>query len=170
MKRLFLALLIIAVVACKKTTPTTPTTPTSSTTPTTPTPPPIIDTKTTYSTKQDNIFSTALKVNTIHPESIKIININGSYTLLSSTADLFGTTYDYLRSFSINSTTGLLTENTTAFLGGYQEVGFPKSPFYYEDLNGDGIKDLFLADHGKETPSLKINGQYPGFVSHCFFS
>ena len=169
MKRLFLALLILAVVACKKTTPTTPTTPTSSTTPTTPTPPPIIDTKTTYSTKQDNIFSTALKVNTIHPESIKIINNNGVYTLIISFADLFGTTYDYLRSFSINTSTGLLTENTTAFLGEYKEVGFPKSPFYYEDLNGDGIKDLFLADHGKETPSLKINGQYPGFVSHCFF-
>ena len=66
MKRLFLVLLILAVVACKKTTPTAPATPTSSTTPTTPTPPPIIDTKTTYTARQDIIYTAALKVNTIH--------------------------------------------------------------------------------------------------------
>lgn len=159
MKKIFLVLFVIAVVACKKNSPSSPTTP-----PVTP-----IDNKTTYTTKQDIIYTAALKLNTIHPESIRIININGAYTLLTSFADLFGTTYDYLRSFSINTNTGLLTENTTAFLGEYMEVGFPKSPFYYEDLNGDGIKDLFLADHGKETPSLMINGQFPGFVSHCFF-
>jgi hypothetical protein len=125
--------------------------------------------KTTYSEKQNINYTTPLIINAIHPESIRIINQNGNYTLITSFADLFGTTYDYMRSFSINLNNGALSENTLAFLGEYKEVGFPKSPFYYEDLNGDGIKDLFLADHGKETPSLMINGQYPGFVSHCFY-
>lgn len=159
MKRLFPLLLVLIVFACKKNNPSSPTN----------LPIPSIDNKTTYTTKQNISYATDLKVNTIHPESIRIINNNGVFTLVTSFADLFGTTYDYLRSFSININSGLLTENTTTFLGEYKEVGFPKSPFYYEDLNGDGIKDLFLADHGKETPSLMINGQYPGFVSHCFY-
>ena len=159
MKRLFPLLLVLVVFACKKNNPSSPTNP----------PIPPIDNKTTYTTKQNISYTTALKVNTIHPESIRIINNNGVFTLVTSFADLFGTTYDYLRSFSIDINSGSLTENTTTFLGEYKEVGFPKSPFYYEDLNGDGIKDLFLADHGKETPSLMINGQYPGFVSHCFY-
>lgn len=159
MKKLSLMLLVLGVVACKKNS-----TPTDNKTPINP-----IDNKTTYSSKQNINYATALKINTIHPESVKIININGAYTLITAFAELFGTTYDYLRSFNINLNTGSLTENTQAFLGEYKEVGFPKSPFYYEDLNGDGIKDLFLADHGKETPALMINGQFPGFVAHCFY-
>ncbi len=162
MKKLSFVLLILAAVACKKNTPAEP-----NTTPTNPVTP--IDNKTNYTGRQNISFATPLIVNQICPESIRIINNNGTYTLVTSFADLFGTTYDYLRSFSIDINSGLLTENTQAFLGEYKEVGFPKSPFYYEDLNDDGIKDLFLADHGKETPSLMINGQFPGFVSHCFY-
>jgi hypothetical protein len=159
MKKLSLALLILVVVACKKNNSSNQNSA------------PINQDskKTTYSEKQNINYTTPLIVNAIHPESIRIINQNGNYTLITSFADLFGTTYDYLRSFSINLNNGALSENTLAFLGEYKEVGFPKSPFYYEDLNGDGIKDLFLADHGKETPSLMINGQFPGFVSHCFY-
>jgi hypothetical protein len=159
MKKLSLALLILVVVACKKNNSSNQNSA------------PINqdNKKTTYSEKKNINYTTPLIVNAIHPESIKIINQNGNYTLITSFADLFGTTYDYLRSFSINLNNGALSENTLSFLGEYKEVGFPKSPFYHEDLNGDGIKDLFLADHGKETPSLMINGQFPGFVSHCFF-
>jgi len=136
---------------------------------TTPAPPPTVDKKTSYTTAQEINFATPVKVPILHPETIKVIEIKGSYHLITSFADLFGTTYDYLRSFKIDTNTGQLLENTTDLLGGYTEVGFPKSPFYYEDLNGDGIKDLFVTDHGKETQSLLVNGQFPGYVNHLFY-
>ncbi|WP_395768946.1 FG-GAP-like repeat-containing protein [Aquirufa sp.] len=104
----------------------------------------------------------------VHPESIKVIKLQGKYHLISAYADLFGTTYDSFRSFEIDSVKGQMTENTSSLLGGYYTVGFPKSPFFYEDLNGDGIKDLFEVDHGKETESEKINGQFRGFKNHLF--
>lgn len=132
-------------------------------------PTPVVDNATSYSSVQKISFNTPLKISNIHPETIKILQINENFHLVTSFADLFGTTYDYFRSFSINTTTGQLVENTQNLLGEYKEVGFPKSPFYYEDLNGDGIKDLFVADHGKETQSLQVNGQFPGFVNHLFF-
>lgn len=136
---------------------------------TTPAPPPTVDKKTSYSTAQKITFANPLKVPNIHPETLKIIEINGAFHLITSFADLFGTTYDYFRSFKIDTNTGQLVENTTTLLGEYKEVGFPKSPFYYEDLNGDGFKDLFVSDHGKETPSLQVNGQFPGYVNHLFY-
>jgi len=158
MKYPLLALLFIACFGCE-----------TAETETTPIVPPTVDKKTSYSTAQKISFTTPLKVPNIHPETLKIIEINGAYHLITSFADLFGTTYDYFRSFKIDTNTGLLTENTSSLLGEYKEVGFPKSPFYYEDLNGDGIKDLFVADHGKETPSLQVNGKFPGYVNHLFY-
>ena len=128
-----------------------------------------VNKNTTYSTQQNISYATPLRVSSVHPETIKVIQINSNYYLITSFAELFGTTYDFFRSFKIDVSTGLLTENTSTLLGEYKEVGFPKSPFYYEDLNNDGIKDLFVADHGKETPSLMINGRFPGFVNHLFW-
>ena len=125
-----------------------------------------------YTTKYSNInaasLTKTLNIESTHAESIKVINLNNKYYLITSNAMLFGTIYDYFRSFEIDTSSGQLVENTTSMLGGYVEVGFPKSPFFYEDLNGDGIKDLFEVDHGKETPSLMINGQFPGFTNHLF--
>jgi hypothetical protein len=155
MKRLLLSLAVLAFWGCKKTE--------NSNNPQTQ------DKNTIYTSVQNIVYSSPLKVNSIHPETVKIIQVNGNYHLVTSFADLFGTTYDYFRSFRIDTNSGLLTENTTSLLGEYKEVGFPKSPFYYEDLNGDGIKDLFVADHGKETPSLIVNGQFPGYVNHLFW-
>lgn len=125
-----------------------------------------------YTTKYSSINAASLaktfNIESTHAESIKVINLNNKYYLITSNAMLFGTTYDYFRSFEIDTSSGQLVENTTSMLGGYVEVGFPKSPFFYEDLNGDGVKDLFEVDHGKETPSLMINGQFPGFTNHLF--
>jgi hypothetical protein len=159
MKHVLLALLFLACIGCEMAEPET--TPVPQT--------PTVDKKTSYSSAQKITFASPLKVPNIHPETLKIIEINGSFHLITSFADLFGTTYDYFRSFKIDTNTGLLSENTTSLLGEYKEVGFPKSPFYYEDLNGDGYKDLFVSDHGKETPSLQINGQFPGYVNHLFY-
>ncbi len=127
-----------------------------------------IDYTTKYSSINAASLAKTLNIESTHAESIKVINLNNKYYLITSNAMLFGTTYDYFRSFEIDTSSGQLVENTTSMLGGYVEVGFPKSPFFYEDLNGDGIKDLFEVDHGKETPSLMINGQFPGFTNHLF--
>ncbi|MEN9958835.1 MAG: Mannuronate-specific alginate lyase [Bacteroidota bacterium] len=125
-----------------------------------------------YSTKYSgaraaNMSKALVNVN-VHPESIKVIQVKGKYYLITAHAELFETTYDSYRSFEIDSLTGQMTENTNAFLGGYYNVGFPKSPFFYEDLNGDGIKDLFEVDHGKESASLIVDGKFPGFNNHLF--
>lgn len=125
-----------------------------------------IDYTTRYTAAENVVFNRPLVINGLHPESLKLLKINGRYLLIAAYADLFGTTYDYFRSFELDSTTGKLNENTLAVFGQYHEVGFPKSPFFYEDLNADGIKDLFEVDHGKETPSLMVNGQFPGYENH----
>jgi hypothetical protein len=173
MKKLMMALSIVITSACSKTDNVVPVTPPTSTTPTTPTAPttpttPVVDYSTKYTTSQNVGFSKALVLDGINPETLKIINANGKIHLVSSIANNQSTPFDYFRSFSIDTLSGALSENTNSLLGGYYEAGFPKSPFWYEDLNGDGIKDLFISDHGKEIQSQIINNKYPGFVCRYF--
>jgi Divergent InlB B-repeat domain/FG-GAP-like repeat len=126
------------------------------------------DYTTKYSGGRPAFMTKPVAFYSVHPETIKVIKIKGKYNLITAYTDLFETTYDTFRSFEVDSLTGQLTENTSTLLGGYYNVGFPKSPFFYEDLNGDGIKDLFEVDHGKETASLKVDGRFPGFNNHLF--
>jgi hypothetical protein len=126
------------------------------------------DYSTKYSGARAATMSKALTNVNVHPESIKVIKVKGKYHLITAHAELFETSYDSFRSYEIDSLTGQMTENTNTFLGGYYNVGFPKSPFFYEDLNGDGIKDLFEVDHGKETASLMVDGKFPGYFNHLF--
>ena len=167
MNKLLLALCIIIASACSKTDAVVTPPPTTITTPTTPTPPPI-DYSTKYTTSQNVAFSKALVLEGINPETLRIINTNGKINLITSVANNQSTPFDYFRSFSIDTLSGTLSENTNILLGGYYEAGFPKSPFWYEDLNGDGIKDLFISDHGKEIQSQIVNNKYPGFVCRYF--
>ena len=128
-----------------------------------------IDNSTKYTVEQ-NVINTKPFVlqGGVNPETLKIVNINGKYNLVTSIADNKSTSFDYFRSYLIDTSTGLLSENTNTFLGGYYESGFPKSPFWHEDLNGDGIKDLFISDHGKEIQSQIVNNKYPGYVCRYF--
>jgi len=127
-------------------------------------PPTPIDYSTYYGENQNVKLYSKLNIRGINPETIKIILNDGKYTLISTFVEQRGLTYDYIRSFSIDTITGSLTENTISLLGSYIPVGFPKSPIWYSDLNNDGIKDIFFSDHGKENEFEKINGQYPGYV------
>jgi hypothetical protein len=129
----------------------------------------VVDKKTKYSENQPIVLTKTFVSSKVSAEPIKIVKVNGKYHLIASYTELFGTDYDYLRSFEIDSVSGKLNENTLTFLGEYKEVGFTKSPLIYEDLNSDGFKDLFIIDHGKETPQLIINGLFPGFVNHFFY-
>jgi hypothetical protein len=167
MKKILMALCIVIASACSKADPVVTPPPPTNTAPTTPTPP-VIDFSTKYTLNQNVAFSKALVLDGINPETLKIINSNGKMHLITSVANNQSTPFDFFRSFSIDTLSGGLTENTNNLLGGYYEAGFPKSPFWYEDLNGDGIKDLFISDHGKEIQSQIVNNKYPGFVCRYF--
>jgi len=167
MKKILMALCVVIACACTKTDPVVTPPPPTNITPTTPTPP-VLDFSTKYTTNQNVAFSKALVLDGINPETLKIINSNGKIHLITSVANNQSTPFDFFRSFSIDTLSGGLTENTNNLLGGYYEAGFPKSPFWYEDLNGDGIKDLFISDHGKEIQSQIVNNKYPGFVCRYF--
>jgi hypothetical protein len=150
-------------IACGKSGPSTPPAP-NPTTPTTPT----IDYATKYGALVNVVLTRSLNLPDVHPETFKVIEKSGKYYLITCFANNQTVPYDFFRSFAVDTTSGSLTENTSSFLGGYIEAGFPKSPFWYEDLNNDGIKDLFIADHGKEMQSMMVNGQYPGYVCRYF--
>lgn len=171
MKKLIFVLGVFAFVSCtKKDTSQSVVTPPSSANPNTPTTPttPVVDYSTKYTTNLNVSFSRALILEGINPETLKIINVNGRLHLVTSVANNQSTPFDYFRSFSIDTLSGALIENTNSLLGGYYEAGFPKSPFWYEDLNGDGIKDLFISDHGKEIQSQIVNNKYPGYLCRYF--
>jgi hypothetical protein len=164
---LAISIVIACAYACSKTDSVVTPPPPTNISPTTPTPP-VLDFSTKYTTNQNVAFSKALVLEAINPETLKIINTNGKIHLITSVANNQSTPFDFFRSFSIDTLSGALTENTNSLLGGYYEAGFPKSPFWYEDLNGDGIKDLFISDHGKEIQSQIVNNKYPGFVCRYF--
>jgi len=164
---LAISIIIASASACSKTDSVVTPPPPTNTTPITPTPP-VLDFSTKYTTNQNVVFSKALVLEAINPETLIIINTNGKIHLITSVANNQSTPFDFFRSFSIDTLSGALTENTNSLLGGYYEAGFPKSPFWYEDLNGDGIKDLFISDHGKEIQSQIVNNKYPGFVCRYF--
>lgn len=158
-------ILLNVLFSCSKEDSTNPVSPI----PSNPTNSTVVDKTTKYYDDQSVILSKPFNSSRVYSEPVKIIKINGKYQLIASYAELFGTTYDYLRSFEVDSTSGKLTENTLSLLGEYKEVGFTKSPIIYEDLNSDGIKDLFVIDHGKESPELMVNGLFPGYVNHLFY-
>lgn len=71
-----------------------------------------------YTTKYSNInaafLTKTLNIESTYAESIKVINLNNKYYLITSNAMLFGTIYDYFRSFEIDTSSGQLVENTAA--------------------------------------------------------
>ena len=75
---------------------------------------------------------------------------NGKQYWLATFTAVISPNYDYYRVFEIDQLNGVVKEVTTKMLGGYYTVGAPNSPYYYEDIDNDGIKDIFVFDHGKE--------------------
>lgn len=75
---------------------------------------------------------------------------NGKLYLLATFTAVVEPNYDYYRLFEINQISGIVKEVTLEMLGGYYTVGAPNPPYYYEDIDNDGIKDIFVFDHGKE--------------------
>ena len=75
---------------------------------------------------------------------------NGKTYWLPTFTQITGPTLTYYRLFELKLDSGYAKEVTNEMLGGYYEVGGLNPPYYYEDIDNDGIKDILIIDHGKE--------------------
>ena len=75
---------------------------------------------------------------------------NGKTYWLPTFTQITGPTLTYYRLFELKLDSGYAKEVTNEILGGYYEVGGLNPPYYYEDIDNDGIKDILIIDHGKE--------------------
>lgn len=78
---------------------------------------------------------------------------NGKTYWLSTFCSIVDVADDYYRVFEIDFLNGNLKEVTKEMLGGYFPTGGFNPPYYYEDIDNDGIKDILIFDHGKELQS-----------------
>jgi hypothetical protein len=75
---------------------------------------------------------------------------NGKQYWLATFTAIRSTNFDFYRMFEIKSDSGIVREVTKSMLGDYYKVGGLNPPYYYEDIDNDGIKDIMIFDHGKE--------------------
>jgi len=75
---------------------------------------------------------------------------NGKTYWLPTFTQITGPTLTYYRLFELKLDSGYAKEITNEILGGYYEVGGLNPPYYYEDIDNDGTKDILIIDHGKE--------------------
>jgi len=74
---------------------------------------------------------------------------------LSTFCSVVDVAEDYYRLFEIDFISGTMKEVTKEMLGNFYPVGALNPPYYYEDVDNDGIKDILIFDHGKEIESLR---------------
>jgi hypothetical protein len=79
---------------------------------------------------------------------------NGKYYWLTTYTNVQQAPFDYFRLFEIDLVNDQMVEVTTKMLGGYFRVEIGRTPYYYEDLDNDGIKDIFVFDLGQELLSI----------------
>lgn len=75
---------------------------------------------------------------------------NGKTYWLPTFTQITGPTLTYYRLFELKLDSGYAKEVTKEMLGGYYFTGGLNPPYYYEDIDNDGIKDILIFDHGKE--------------------
>ncbi len=75
---------------------------------------------------------------------------NGKTYWLPTYTNIQGPTIEFYRLFELKLDSGFAREVTNEMLGGYYPCGGLNPPYYYEDFDNDGIKDILIIDHGKE--------------------
>ena len=75
---------------------------------------------------------------------------NGKTYWFPTFTQITGPTSTYYRLFELKLDSGFAREVTNEILGGYYFTGGLNPPYYYEDIDNDGIKDILIFDHGKE--------------------
>jgi len=86
---------------------------------------------------------------------------NGKTYWLPTFTQITGPTLTYYRLFELKLDSGFAREVTNEMLGGYYLCGGLNPPYYYEDFDNDGIKDILIIDHGKEAdPNFRNWGAY----------
>jgi hypothetical protein len=88
---------------------------------------------------------------------------NGKNYWLTTFTAITGSDIDYYRVFEIKQDSGYVKEVTTQLLGAYYPVGGINPPYYYEDIDNDGIKDIIIFDHGKEEANKQPWADYNVF-------
>jgi hypothetical protein len=73
---------------------------------------------------------------------------------LSTFCSVVDVAEDYYRLFEIDYSSSSFREVTNEMLGGFYPTGGYNPPYYYEDIDNDGIKDILIIDHGKELSSV----------------
>ncbi len=85
---------------------------------------------------------------------------NGKQYWLATFTSITAPEYAFYRVFELLLDSGYAKEVTTSILGGYYKVEGPNPPYYYTDIDNDGIKDIFVFDHGKEYDTNWNNWKY----------
>jgi hypothetical protein len=75
---------------------------------------------------------------------------NGKQYWLATYTQITGPTKEFYRLFELKLDSGYLKEVTQEMLGSYYDVEGLNAPYYFEDIDNDGIKDILVIDHGKE--------------------
>lgn len=78
---------------------------------------------------------------------------NGKTYWMSTFCSIVDVADDYYRIFEIDFSSGTLIEVTKEMIGEFIPTGGFNPPYYYEDIDNDGIKDILIFDHGKELAS-----------------
>jgi hypothetical protein len=86
---------------------------------------------------------------------------NGKQYWLATYTQITGPTKEFYRLFELKLDSGYIKEVTQEMLGGYYDVEGLNAPYYFEDIDNDGIKDILVIDHGKEAdPDFKKWGTF----------
>lgn len=72
---------------------------------------------------------------------------------LSTFCSIVDVAVDYYRLFEVDYASGSMKEVTKEMLGDFYPTGGYNPPYYYEDVDNDGIKDILIFNHGKEIES-----------------
>jgi len=83
-----------------------------------------------------------------------VIEKKGKFYWLSTFSNVQYEPYDYFRLFELDFENGQMIEVTKKMLGGHYRVEIGRVPYYYEDIDNDGIKDIFVFDIGQELLSV----------------
>jgi hypothetical protein len=135
----------------------------------------MIDAKAQMIGEKKALMEKALNQNSYSEFGELFFEKNGKdYWLATFTAITSDNAYDYYRLFELKLDSGYVKEVTSKMLGGFYPVEGLNPPYHYLDLDSDGIKDIFIVDHGKEVESLRgswgtknmfFKGTSDGFVN-----
>ncbi|MHA8080230.1 T9SS type A sorting domain-containing protein [Aquirufa regiilacus] len=106
-----------------------------------------------FATLQRNFNSTNIGGPTWDEFGDLVFEKNNKTYWLSTFCSIVDVAVDYYRLFEVDYSSGSIKEVTKEMLGDFYPTGGYNPPYYYEDVDNDGIKDILIFNHGKEIES-----------------